>query len=279
MKTLFLTDLDGTFLNSKAEVTEKSASIINELIQKGVLFTLSTARTHATVLEMFSHVKLNVPLVLMNGVLIFDPVKKVTVSTVGIDRKSALLVLDIFKKHKKEPMLYYENNGKLRIYYKDLANKYQQDYINNRSENSIKEFFFNDSPTLPQNGESPVYIVTLDPYDKLKEIYEEVSKIEALNCMFYRDNYTNCYFLEIMSKSVSKGTGALKVKELVGADRIVAFGDNLNDIPIFEVADESYAVSNAHDNLKKMATGVIGSNDEDAVALFILQKVNESAKE
>ena len=53
------------------------------------------------------------------------------------------------------------------------------------------------------------------------------------------------YFLEIISKVVSKGSAAKQVKELIGADKMVAFGDNLNDIPLFEAADECYAVGNA----------------------------------
>ena len=55
---------------------------------------------------------------------------------------------------------------------------------------------------------------------------------------------------------------------------MIAFGDNLNDIPLFEVADECYAVSNAEEKLKSIATGVIGSNDEDAVAKFIFDRCN-----
>ena len=90
--------------------------------------------------------------------------------------------------------------------------------------------------------------------------------------MFYRDTYSDCYFLEIISSEVSKATGALQVKSLAGVDRIVAFGDNLNDIPLFEIADECYAVSNAEPELKAIATGVIGSNDENAVAEFIYER-------
>ena len=90
--------------------------------------------------------------------------------------------------------------------------------------------------------------------------------------MFYKDNYVpDMYYLEIITKSVSKASGALQVKNIVGADRMVAFGDNLNDIPLFEVADECYAVSNAEEKLKQIATDVIGSNDEDSVAEFILK--------
>lgn len=57
----------------------------------------------------------------------------------------------------------------------------------------------------------------------------------------------------------------------LGAERLVVFGDNHNDLPMFEVADESYAVSNAVPAVLEAATGVIGSNDEDAVACWIAE--------
>ena len=92
--------------------------------------------------------------------------------------------------------------------------------------------------------------------------------------MFYSDNYTGCYFLEILSSKVSKGISADFVKKYVKADRMVAFGDNLNDISLFQYANEGYAVENAHEKLKEIATGVIGRNDDDAVAEFISEKEN-----
>ena len=47
------------------------------------------------------------------------------------------------------------------------------------------------------------------------------------------------------------------------------FGDALNDLPMFSIADEAYAVANALDVVKEAATKVIGSNDEDAVAEYL----------
>lgn len=47
------------------------------------------------------------------------------------------------------------------------------------------------------------------------------------------------------------------------------FGNGKNDIDMFQVADESYAVENACDELKKYATGIIDSNDNDGVAKWI----------
>ena len=63
------------------------------------------------------------------------------------------------------------------------------------------------------------------------------------------------------------------MKERLGYERLVVFGDGLNDIPMFRMADEAYAVSNALDELKQFATDVIGSNEENAVAEFLKRQM------
>ena len=62
------------------------------------------------------------------------------------------------------------------------------------------------------------------------------------------------------------------LREAYGYDSIVGFGDNLNDIPLFEACDRTYGVANAREALKAMATGVIGSNEEDGVIKFLMEK-------
>ena len=59
----------------------------------------------------------------------------------------------------------------------------------------------------------------------------------------------------------------------------MAFGDGKNDIDMFEIADESYAVENAVDELKAIATGIIENNDSDGVAKWLyrlFEKSNET---
>lgn len=53
--------------------------------------------------------------------------------------------------------------------------------------------------------------------------------------------------------------------------RVVAFGDAINDIPMFQIADECYAVENAVEELKALATGIITSNEQDGVAKWLLE--------
>ena len=68
---------------------------------------------------------------------------------------------------------------------------------------------------------------------------------------------------------MSKAAAVKQLASEAGADRVVVFGDNLNDIPMMKVADVAVAVNNALPEVKAIAHHIIGSNTADAVARFI----------
>lgn len=72
-----------------------------------------------------------------------------------------------------------------------------------------------------------------------------------------------------MPLKATKSNAILQLKGLYECDRVVSFGDGVNDIPMFKISDECYAVANAVDQLKEIATDVIASNDEDGVARWL----------
>ncbi len=269
MKTLYLSDLDGTLLRSDGSLSPFTRDAISLLSREGALFSFATARTYATVIPMFRHVDLRRPLVLMNGVVLYDPVEKKTLRHHALPVEIGHKAEEVFAKYGKNPMLYFETDSTMRVEYKSLCNEPQRNYVAQRDHfynkgfEQVERYHFDKGDFL--------YIVTLDYKDEIEPIYREMRLLPGVHFTFYEDNYTDCYFLEGMRSDVSKATGAAEVKDLVGADRIVAFGDNLNDLPLFELADESYAVANAHPALKERATGVLGSNDADAVARFLLK--------
>lgn len=271
MKTLYLSDLDGTLLKSDGTLSKKSADILNFLLDKGLLFTVATARTSATVLDMFSGVNLNLPLILMNGVVLFDTLNDKNILSHNINKEAADEILSFFYKKNKSPMLYFQKDGYLEIHYNDLNNRYQMDYVGNRKELSKKRFVYKNKLSVTDE-DNLIYIVTLDIPEEICDIRDSIVKSDKVTCAFYSDNYTDCNFLECMNKNASKATAAVELKKILGVDRIVAFGDNLNDIPMFNIADECYAVSNACDELKSKATGIIGTNDNDSVAEFLLNR-------
>jgi hydroxymethylpyrimidine pyrophosphatase-like HAD family hydrolase len=72
-----------------------------------------------------------------------------------------------------------------------------------------------------------------------------------------------------MHKNANKGNAAIKLKEILNCDKIISFGDAINDIHIFHISDECYAVENAVEELKNKSTGIILSNDNDGVAKWL----------
>ena len=77
-----------------------------------------------------------------------------------------------------------------------------------------------------------------------------------------------------MPAKASKANAALQLKEYYQCNKIISFGDGRNDIDIFEISDECYAVENADTALKKIATGIIQSNNDDGVAKWLNENVD-----
>jgi len=72
-----------------------------------------------------------------------------------------------------------------------------------------------------------------------------------------------------MPAKATKANAISKLKKMWNCDYVVSFGDAINDVPMFEISDECYAVENAVEALKKIATKVIESNENDGVAKWL----------
>ena len=75
--------------------------------------------------------------------------------------------------------------------------------------------------------------------------------------------------MEVFSDTASKFNAVEFLRRQYGFDRVIGFGDNLNDLPLFDACDECYAPINAKPEVKERAMAVIGTNDEDGVVKWI----------
>ena len=73
----------------------------------------------------------------------------------------------------------------------------------------------------------------------------------------------------VTASKATKASAALQLKSMLGCEKLVMFGDGRNDLSLFAVADEKYAMSNAVPELKEISTAVIDSNNNDGVAKWI----------
>ena len=94
--------------------------------------------------------------------------------------------------------------------------------------------------------------------------------IPGIRVVLYADTYhDDNWFLEICRDDADKGDAVRRLCQRVGADRIVAFGDNHNDIPLFRAADVALCVANGSDEAKAVADRIIGANTEEGVPEYL----------
>lgn len=271
---LFVTDLDGTLLNSNKEVSIKSTEILNKLIDNGVNFTVATARTPATVVDLLQDVNIKLPAVLMNGVLLYDIKEEKYINIKEIGKDTVDKVFDVLNKFDKNAMVYGIRNNHLWVYHKEFEYSWEYDFYKERADRKQKTFLKVENYQECINESKVINFIVFDKYEKIKGIYEELKKIDEISVEYYEDIYEKgCYFLEAYSAEASKANGIKLLSDYIEHDKLICFGDNLNDIPMFELADECYATANAVERVKEISTDVIGSCDEDGVALFMEKKL------
>jgi len=121
------------------------------------------------------------------------------------------------------------------------------------------------------------YITCIDDEDKLAVFYEKYRN--QYHCVFQRDIYSDEQWLEFMPQAASKSNAIKQLKDHLSCDRLIVFGDGKNDIDMFNLADECYAVENAVDELKSIATAVIHQNNDDGVAKWLLENYKPTLSE
>ena len=275
MSELYISDLDGTLLNRNVEISEKTAEILNRLIDKGMNFTVATARTLASAGKILSNVRLKLPIILMNGVLIYNPLDKKYEVVNSLSVKSRTTIQHFAKKFGLDCFMYTIKENDMMTYFERISSQAMQDFYNERRKKYYKSFTQVDN--FSEITDDVIYFTFISEYERLSPLYKELSQNRNLEITFYRDIYSeNLWYLEAFSVKASKQQGVRYLREKYGFDTISVFGDNLNDQPMFDEADKKYAVENAVEQVKIVADEIILSNDNDGVAMFLL---NEFGKE
>ena len=266
--TLYLTDLDGTLLNSGQRVSPRTCEIINRLTERGLLFSCATARSRFSSAKALDGLNIRLPMIVYNGTFIQDGITGKVMHGCFLSKSTAESIVS-----------WYISQNLLPIVYSFVDNKEHFSFVPERSCAALLDF------VATRQGDPRTRITDIDGLTAgdifyitamgndgiLQETRCRFMQNKELSSIYYKEIYSGDYWLEFMPAQATKANAALKLKEMFGCDRLVCFGDGVNDIPMFEIADECYAVSNAAPELKAIATGIIGSNEEDAVATWLEQ--------
>lgn len=267
MHTLYVTDLDGTLLNSSDKISQYSIQTINGLVAKGMQFTYATARSLVSASVVAKGLATTIPVIAYNGALIINPDTGEVLSSLSFTEEEAAYVSGVLREHGANPLVYAYVDGVERVsYVAGRENEGIRRYLDVRK--GDRRFRPLADETCLYQGDI-FYFTCIADREELLSLYEIFSKDERFRCTLQQELYRSEYFLEIMPKKASKAEAIKRLKEIWQCDRVVSFGDAVNDIPMFEISDECYAVANAVPELKAYATGVIASNDEDGVAKWL----------
>ena len=267
MKTLFISDLDGTLLNQNDSLSDTTIKTISRLQEDGMYFTYATARSYATASIVAKGLIPSVPVILYNGATMIDAATGALMIHTGFSQEDKNAMREALEHLGIRPMVYAYVNGEEKVSYLPAScNEGMQYYLDKRS--GDKRMRAVDTDDALWEGDS-FYVTCIGDEEALQPAYEALRGDARFRITFQQELYRKEYWLEIMPACVSKANAILLLKEKYGFDRIISFGDSMNDIPMFEISDEAYAVENAADALKEIATDVIESNEADGVAKWL----------
>lgn len=264
MTTLYVSDLDGTLLRSNERTSEYTNRVINELVDRGILFSYATARSYITAKKVTKGMDAKIPLIVYNGAFIIDNVTEEILLANYFDDSVQDVLDDLFEKQ-VYPIVYAFVDGVEKFsFVQELCTKGMNLFLESRK----GDIRTNVVDTLADLRKGEIFYLTcIDVPEKLESLHEKYK--EKYHCVYQKDIYTGEQWLEIMPKEATKSNAIKQLRNMLDCDKLVVFGDGKNDIDMFQIADEAYAVENAHEELKKHATGVITANDEDGVAKWL----------
>lgn len=278
MKRLYVTDLDGTLLNSDGSVSENSIKILNELIADGAHITYSTSHSYYTASRILKDVKFNLPCIVQNGAYVIDA------ATGDILRKNLLShdiyndILSMNKFFHLNPFIVGKTDeGEERLLYDTTCNNAQDNFIDERiARNDKRVCMLRNCPTLKEVTRI-IFLYHLNEIIPLRDMiqnkYGDSISIKLTEDVYYK----NFYRLEFSDAYANKGDMLTYLSKTlgVGLNNTTVFGDQTDDLEMFGMAGKAVAVNNAAEDVIKMADEIIASNDEDSVAKYIAEHIQK----
>ena len=255
---LLALDIDGTLLNDKRELTDRTVEAIKRAIESGVHVTLCTGRPIQGVKWLVEKLGIITPVITYNGAEIVDPASgeilfknqllpedAVKIAEWGMDRGVTLIVWS------QGDLYGYPMNERV-DFYKQIALTEPKEVT--------------DIKGLAEKGITK--IIWFDEVERINQLKTQLNKSDFKSVTYVTSNPK---FLEFFNSEVSKRISMERLCDLIGVtkEETVAIGDGYNDVPMLEGAGLSIAMGNAPDDIKALCVAVTDDNNNDGVAKAI----------
>lgn len=259
-------DIDGTLLNTKHMVTQRTRDILLKTHELGVHIVISTGRMY-TDAEYYSNlIGVKSPVIASNGAFVKEKDNDKVIYKNVLGEELALELLEIFHKHDIQPYFctphrFYFGNILFKLYYlgtrlfRARSNAVDMEYVfswdqwrkvlHKEKDNIVKcEIIYRDASLI---------------YELQKELKQHL-QLEIVD--------SSRYNIEITRKGVSKGKAVAMLAAFydLKTEEIITIGDSENDVSMIEYAGLGIAMGNATDRVKQKADYITDSNDNEGVA-------------
>lgn len=245
---MIVTDLDRTLLHTDKTISEYTAEVLYRCQKLGIKVVFATARPKRTVTQFLEGIPVD-SLILHNGAVIYA--ENVLLGNFGIDPKLRDQILLSISRDYPDVALSVEVDD---VFY---AN-FDVSTIWNYTQAVMTDF--TDLPDKPADK----IIVGVSSFEDI----ERFSKYISDDLYF---EMSDGQLGLIMNRKATKWEAIRIVADHfnVSADKIVAFGDDYNDLGMLRNCGTGVAVDNALDEIKTVADSICESNDNDGVAKWI----------
>jgi Cof subfamily protein (haloacid dehalogenase superfamily) len=265
---LLVFDLDGTLLNNKAAISDYTSDTLRLLRENDIAYTVATGRTLHGSREVLSMQGFQLPHIYKNGVMIWQPQNDRFSHQHLLTQHEIRHVLEAFISQQVTPFIFtLDANNDHSIYHPPLQN--------DAEEKLVKAFMSMPGQRVLPVAELPgdCDITNISAMGAEAAINHVINTIEEdAHLVAYSGDAierSDLKWIDIHHSDASKGGAIELLKQSLGVDRVICFGDSQNDLSMFAMADEAYAPDNAKPEVKQAATEVIGHHNEDGIARFL----------
>ncbi|WP_079709149.1 Cof-type HAD-IIB family hydrolase [Paraliobacillus ryukyuensis] len=260
---LIALDLDGTLLTDGKIISDRTKRTVLEAKEQGHIIVISTGRPHRSSIDYYHELGLDTPMVNFNGALIHHPTdnKWDALHSPLPERTAKSIIQTCYDLEVKNIMAEVSDDIYLDRYDEELMNILHTD----------KE----DNPIIIGSLKNEL---NTDPTSLL--IHPSEGNIDALHEQLDRDHASVIEhrkwgapwnIIEIVRKGMNKAVGLKRIAHYyhIPQERVIAFGDEDNDLEMIEYAGVGVAMGNAIDELKQLANHTTLTNEENGIGSFL----------
>ena len=266
---LLILDIDGTIAGESNQVTQPVINAISQVRALGIPVAIATGRMFCSASRFYQAIGLQLPLICYNGALIKHPQTEKVYRHIPVSISLAREIIDILENVEYRDRLtihFYINDT---LYVREMSEN-TRNYLQ-RSSAEVK--VVGDLRNLLDGDEKtePTKILALSTDTAL------VERVSVHLRQFYPETQLHLTrstptFLEITNPSANKGAAIQDLAENIlgiSIDRVMAIGDNFNDLEMLKSAGIGVAMGNSPPEIQEIADWVAPDVENDGVVTAI----------